>query len=125
MWGFDELSPGDRIRFTLSFPSCPIDNYNSSSNIGEIKPALDIDLVACGRNADTGARDCEMVSQSFDDTNEGFDFVANNNWEDFRISMVYPTTNADGQPLNTCGDFFYESLGKMIVPTYWAIIWWK
>lgn len=125
LWNVEELEKGDRLRFTLSFPTCPIDNWDSTSNIGEIRSAVDVDLVACGTNTDTGAKDCEMVSQSFDDTNEGFDFIANNDWDDFKISMVYPTTESDGSPRNTCDRFFGEYVDHTVVPTFWAGIIWR
>ena len=80
-----ELFPGvslgtfradDRLRVSLSFMPCP-DN-------GDGSPAVDYDLVACSESQ----QECFAVSESFDDTNEGFDVIFSQTYADVKVFAV-------------------------------------
>jgi hypothetical protein len=76
-------SGAHRLRATLSFYTCPPSDGNGDtvsnpgSSVDKLEPAIDYDLMLCSDEEDR----CLVVSESLDDTNEGFDVEVPNGSE--------------------------------------------
>lgn len=100
--GFGKLKSGDRVRTTLSFTTCP-DPANPQGTL-RISPARDYDLILYDAATETPL----AVSESFDDTNEGFDVLipgTNDEFEDVVLAAVRP---AAGTPCKNDLDEEFE-----------------
>lgn len=99
--GLGKLRSGDRVRTTLAFTTCP-DPTNAQSS-ARISPARDYDLILYDAATDTAL----ALSESFDDTNEGFDVLlpgTNDEFEDVVLAAIRP---ASGTPCkNDAGEDF-------------------
>lgn len=62
-----EVSEGDRVRISMAWDNCP----SADKGTGPSGLAADFDLFAC----DYEAEDCLAASRSYDNNNEGFDFI--------------------------------------------------
>ncbi len=80
---------GERLRVSLSFTTCPSNTIDAASFL---RPSNDYDLLFCSRTT----QDCHAVSESADDTNEGFDWfldpavVGANELQDMVVYIVRP-----------------------------------
>jgi hypothetical protein len=78
---------GTRLRVTFSFSTCPGASASTVPVAGpDVAPAVDFDLALCSPSQKV----CEAVSESKDDTNEGFDVVISNNYTDLTLFLVRP-----------------------------------
>lgn len=78
--------------------SCP-DNVSSGSSVNSshahpgpnIFPAVDFDLVLCTDfTKNNGSEDCIMISESEQDTVEGFDVLMDDNYDNLAVFAIWP-----------------------------------
>ena len=107
-----------RYRFNYSFYSCPPtdssgqpDLVNAFSN----EPAVDFDVALCLKHAD----ECLVVSDTLDDTNEGFDVLIPPRYhtEDLVLHIIKPAAE-DITPCRGPG-------GEQDEPWHWASLTWR
>ena len=100
-----------RVRFSLSFYSCvPDGNIHSNyQSITDSEPALDFDAIL----VDAAEQEVLDVSNSFLDTNEGFDHYLKGGGEDVEVCVVFPPDSEDP----TCYPNAPDSYS-------WAAVWW-
>lgn len=84
---FGKEEAGSRIRMTLSFYTCP--QSEPSALVDDVEPSRDIDLLLCGYDPDQDKNECFAVSESFDDTNEGFDYRLQALYEDVVAYAIF------------------------------------
>lgn len=92
-----------RVRATASFYVCT--GSDPTIPPGSVAPAADFDLALC---SDT-ARRCWGISESLDDTNEGFDVIIPEQHTDLTLYLIVPSSGS------TC----YRSEGE---PYAWAAV---
>ena len=73
LWQIDPERGARRVRVTFSYYTCPPSDGNGNrieaEGVNKIEPAVDFDIALCSDSA----QQCVAVSESEDDTNEGFD----------------------------------------------------
>lgn len=115
-WG--PMSPGTRVRVSFSFLSCPVmsknteaDNINTQGDFETIKPAVDFDIALC----DLSNEKCYGISQSVDDTDEGFDIFIDEYVEKPTLVIFKPNNVTSG-----CTDEFEPfSIAAAVWPGVW------
>lgn len=112
-----EVGSASRIRVTFSYYTCPPgrEEPRDFSTVDKNEPAVDFDLILCSKSQ----KECAAVSESVDDTNEGFDVQVPTNMQqagDLTVFLVKPSSIN----VTPCGpaDNFLE-------PWASAIAWWN
>ena len=99
LWKIED--PVERVRVTFSWHSCPpSDNggIDPGQQVDFIEPAVDFDIILCSESA----AECIGLSESLDDTNEGFDVEVPNSLsqvDDWMVSLLKPPA----EEIDPCG----------------------
>lgn len=105
---------------TLSYEGCPGERTEYEGK-GQDRgaPAIDYDLLLCASPESPGET-CAAVSDSIDDTNEGFDIHTQRAYEEL-VAYIVKRVDADGD-----GEWNDpEGCGGAAEPAAWATVWWK
>jgi hypothetical protein len=105
-----------RVRVTFSYYTCPPGEGETRdfSNVDKNEPAVDFDLLLCSKDAG----ECAAVSESEDDTDEGFDVRVPDELQqagDVTVFVVKP----DASQVTPC-----SSAPNGLEPSASAVAWW-
>lgn len=84
LYTIQNVDEGSRVRFNFSYETCP--DVLSSPNYNDYSaPAIDYDLAICSNDPTW----C-VTSESFDDTNEGFDIITPESFKSLSVLLFRP-----------------------------------
>lgn len=96
-----DIGPGaNRVRVTFSYYTCPPSDGQDPvelESVDKTAPAVDFDIILCSEDA----QECAAISESEDDTNEGFDVMVPSELssaDDLAVYLIKP----DGSEVSTC-----------------------
>jgi hypothetical protein len=107
---YGAAAAGTRIRATFSYYTCPSAGRNATSTHDD-GPNIDFDFILCDLSASPPK--CPGISQSNDDTSEGFDIILPTSFSDLRFYVVKDGTAS----YPGCENYHFEPY--MIWPLSW------
>ncbi len=108
-----------RQRGTFAYYSCPTSDRNPSTSVSDlIGPAVNFDFAVCGEAAFGGFK-CLAVSESLDDTTEGYDVVINERFETLSTYVIAP------MQWEPCDEDDGPGSGTAAEPYGWAVATWR